>query len=677
MEQPAPADGMSKRSKRTRTRNVDKIAESAAAGTVVPAPWFSRDWLWGLILFLAVVCAYAPVWWAGYIWDDPYILTENPVIIGPLGLKEIWTTSAADICPLTLTTFWVEHALWGLAPLPYHVVNVLLHGACAIILWRILLILKVPGAWFGAALWALHPVQVESVAWITEMKNTQSGLFFLLSVLFFSKVLKAPDDKGRRPVRWNYPLMLLCAALAMASKSSTVILPLVLVMCAWWVEGRWHWRNLTRVGPVFLMSIAAGVVSMWTQKLQLLRGNEPQWAQTWPERLVNGGDAVWFYLGKLLWPHPLLPIYPRWEFDAGRWFSYLPLLAVIVVLFILHFIRGRWPRPCFFAFSYFLLALLPVLGFVNMSFFRYSFIADHFQYLASIGPLALAGAGLAKAVDFAASRRTALASSLGAGLLLLLGVLSGQRAALFENEETLWTDTLAWNPNCWIGHYNLGIVYFQKGQGDKAIEHYRKALEINPDYAEAYTNLGNALSQDGHVDDAIVQYQKALDISPNDAKAHNDLGVAFYRKGQLNDAAAQYKKSLEINSEDPSTYDNLGVVYSLQGQPDEAVAQYQKALEVDPDNVETLYNLGVVLAQKGDIDDAISQYQKVIKIRPTYGEAYTNLGIAFFKKGQVDKAQALFNEAVRLNPNDVVAQSNLAKVRGMAGQNTPPPSDSR
>ncbi len=373
--------------------------------------WSDRDWLWGLILVLAVILVYQPVWYAGFIWDDDVHVTANPCIVGPLGLKEIWTTSAADICPLTLTTFWVEHALWGLAPLPYHLVNVLLHGACAVVLWRVLRSLQVPGAWLGAALWALHPVQVESVAWITEMKNTQSGLFFLLSILFFVRWLRARDLDGRTGGGWNYALTLLFAALAMASKSSTVILPVVLCLCAWWMEGRWQWRNLARVAPIFLMSIAASAVSIWTQRLQLATDTDPQWVRTWPERLVTAGDAVWFYLGKLLWPHPLITIYPRWQIDAGQWVSYLPLLAVIIVLFILWLKRESWSRPWFFVFAYFLVALLPVLGLVDNSIFRYSLVVDHFQYLASMGPLALAGAGLVRLADFVIPGRPWLQSS--------------------------------------------------------------------------------------------------------------------------------------------------------------------------------------------------------------------------------------------------------------------------
>ncbi len=244
---------MGKRStkKKVPGRRVFKNVTATSVRVQGPRSWFHHDWIWGLILILSVILTYTPVWQAGFIWDDDAHLTANPCIVGPLGLKEIWTTSAADICPLTLTTFWMEHALWGLGPLPYHLVNVLLHGACAVLLWRVLRSLRVQGAWLGAALWALHPVVVESVAWITEMKNTESGLFFLLSILFYVRWLRSRDLDRRSGGGWNYALTLIFAALAMASKSSTVILPVVLCLCAWWMEGRWRWRNVARVLPSF------------------------------------------------------------------------------------------------------------------------------------------------------------------------------------------------------------------------------------------------------------------------------------------------------------------------------------------------------------------------------------------------------------------------------------------
>jgi len=693
---------MAKRSTRKKALSGEIPAKVAGTDTVAPRmpPWFNRDWLWGLILVLAVILTYSPVWWAGFVSDDDLMVTANPVIVGPLGLKEIWTTSAADICPLTLTTFWVEHALWGLAPLPYHLVNVLLHGVCAVVLWRVLRGLQIPGAWLGAALWALHPVQVETAAWIIEMKNTESGLFFLLSILFFTRGLKARDLDGRTGGGWNYALILIFAALAMASKSSTVVLPIVLGLCAWWVEGRWQWRNLVKLWPVALMAVFPSALTLWTQRPQT--SEDRQWALNLPERLVTAGDAVWFYLGKLIWPHPLIFIYPRWEIDAGQWTSYLPLLAVMIVLFILWLRRENWARPWFFVFAYFLSALLPVLGLVNAFFSHWTLACDHLQYLASMGPLALAGAGIVWLTDFTIPRRPWLKAPLCAGLLLILGILSWQQAWVYENEETLWTDTLAKNPNCWaahdnlgavllqkghadeanaqfqkaleiypddaVGHYNLGDVHLQKGQVNEAIAQFQKALEINPNYAKAHYNLGIAVSQKGMVDEAITQFQRALAINPNLTGAHANLGIALVQKGRVNEAIAQFQKALEINPNLAETHNSLGNTLLQKGEVDEAMDQFQKALEIDPNFAGVQYNIGNIFLQKGQVDEAIARYRKALKINPNYVEAHTNLGVALFQKGQLDEAISQFQEAIRLKPDYINAQNNLAKAQAIARQ---------
>jgi tetratricopeptide (TPR) repeat protein len=779
-----------------------------------------------LILILFVIAAYAPVWKAGFVWDDSVILTANPCIIGPLGLKEIWTTSAADICPLTLTTFWAEHVLWGLNPLPYHLVNVLLHGLSAVVLWRVLRGLRIQGAWLGAALWALHPVAVESVAWITEMKNTESGLFFLLSILFFvrwinpagagydserehagsSSIPTLParnasawaDPGGRYSITpasstststsrststiflkrcldertgggWSYVLSLLFAALAMAAKSSTVILPVVLCLCAWWIEGRWHWRNLvscprnrhffrcdqngaparheegayqngyvtdeqrrrrpifiatlwatvswlffrvarssridsdmlvptaspaqtalknsqltggerrayfgdrtlTRTVPLFLMAIAVSALSIWTQGLQLATGSDPQWARNWPERLAAAGDAVWFYLGKLLWPHPLSANYPRWQIDAGQWVSYLPLLAVIVILAIF-WLRGRsggaGSRACFFAFAYFTMALLPVLGLIDNYIFRYSLVFDHFQYLASIGPLALAGTALDRLSDFMIPKRPWLQSALCVGLLLILGMASWQRTWVYESEVALWSDTLARNPDSWAAHNDLGNAFIQKGQVEGALVQYQKALQINPNDLEALNNLGVALFRKGRMDDAVAQYQKALAISPNYVLTHNNLGNALLQRGQLDDAVAHYQKALEINPNFAGAHYNLGNALFQKGRVDDAMAHYQKALEINPNRPEAHYNLANTLIQKGQMHDAVAHYQKALEINPNYPEAHNNLGNALLQRGQLDDAVAHYQKALEINPNFPEARYNLGKAFIQKGQ---------
>jgi hypothetical protein len=531
------------------------------------AVW-SRDWVWGLILLLAVAVVYSPMAWAGYVWDDDIVLTANPVIVGPLGVKEIWTTSAADICPLVLTTFWLEHALWGLAPLPYHLVNIFLHGCCAVVLWQVSRALRIPGAWLGAALWALHPVQVESVAWIAEMKNTESGLFFLLAIFFFVKYLGASKPGGQPAGEWNYVWTLLFAALAMASKSSTVILPLVLGLCAWWIDGRWPARILGRLAPLFLMSIAAGAITAWTQGLNLTATADPQWVRSWPQRLVTAGDAIWFYLGKLLVPYPVITVYPRWEINAGQGFAYLPLLAVIVVLVILGWNRGSWARPWFFAFVYFLVALLPVLGLADNTIFRYSLVFDHFQYLASMGPLALVGVGLCRMTSVALPMpaRYWLPSAGGAAVLVTLGLLSWQRAWDFTGEESLWTATLARNPLCWVGHTNLGLAFLKDGRSNEARAHFQQALEINPNDAEAHNNLGVVFYQRGQLNEAIDQYQKAIAISPNYTDAHNNLGIAFAQNGQIDQAVAQFQKAVQLKPDYAAARHNLAKAQAMQGQ---------------------------------------------------------------------------------------------------------------
>jgi tetratricopeptide (TPR) repeat protein len=509
------------------------------------------DWPWGLVLIMAVILVYMPVWNAGYIWDDEVLVINNPVIAGPLGLKEIWTTSAADICPLTLTTFLLEYKLWGNTALAYHLANVFLHGACAILLWQLLRSLRIPGAWMGAALWALHPVQVESVAWITELKNTQSCLFYLLSIIFFIRHLKESSS------RWNYALTLLFAAAAMASKSSTVILPVVLCLAAWWMEGRWQWRNVVKVIPVFLMSIAATAASLITQGSNLETSTGPQWARSWPERLATAGDAIWFYLGKLIWPHPLITIYPRWQIDASHWLSYLPLVAVIAVTIVFWFYIQSWARPWFMAWIYFVTALLPILGLVNMSFLTYTFVADHFQYLASMGPLVLAGAGLAQLATMANPVGRWVQAAGCTGILLVFSGLSWQRTWAYQDSDSLWSDTIEKNPGSATAHYNLGVDLAEKGRLDDAIVVYQRTLEISPNAIKAINNLGNILFEKGRIPEAIVQFQNAIKINPDDANVHNNLGVALAQTGQVSEAVTQFQEAVRLKPDYRDAQNNL------------------------------------------------------------------------------------------------------------------------
>lgn len=621
------------------------------------------DWLRAALLFAAVVLAYLPVWQAGFIWDDDAHLTANACIVGPKGLVDVWTSSAAYYFPLTLTTWWFMHSFWGLEPLPYHLANVAAHGACAILLWRILLRLQIPGAWLGAALWALHPVQVESVAWVSEFINEQSGFFYLLAIWFYA----SGAAEKTRAFKRDYFLALLCALLALLSKPSTVMLPVVLVLVEWWRGGRWSWREVAGLVPFFLLSAAMSGWTIWEQKYHS-GASGVEWNQSWPERIAIAGKDGWFYLFKLAWPHPLIFVYPQWQVDAGRGADYLPTLAWAGMLAGLWRWRKGPLRPVFFALAYFTISLFPVLGFFDVYFFRYSFVADHFQYLASMGPLALAGAGLVKLADIVIPGRPWLRSGLCAVLLLVLGTVSWQRAWVYENEETLWTDTLARNPNCSMADNNLGELLLKEGRVDAAMDRFQEALKIATNDAEAHNDLGSALSQKGQVKEAMAEFPKALAIDPTIPEAYNNLGLALFQKGQWDEAISQFLKALAINPNSAEAYNNLGLALVQKGELDEALAEYQKALAIHPDYASAHINFGNALLQAGRMDEAMAEFQEALKIDPDLALARNALGVAFFQKGQVDEAMAQFRKAVEINPDNAEARNSLGNALLQAGR---------
>jgi tetratricopeptide (TPR) repeat protein len=660
-------------------------------------PW-NRDWLWGLALLVAVIVIYSPVWWAGFVWDDDAYVTDNAAVAKTSGLLEIWTTRAADICPLTMTTFWLEHTLWGLNPLGFHLVNVFIHAVNAIVLWRLLRLLQIPGAWLGAALWATHPVLVESVAWITELKNTQATFFYLLSILFFTRWLKSKAS-GESGVRdGNYGLTLLFALLAVASKTSTMVLPLILVLCAWWVDGRWQWKRLAVIAPTLSMAVGAGLLSLWTQGIK-----HAEWVPlSWPQRFVVAGDAIWFYLGKLLFPYPLELVYPRWQIDAGNPLPYLPLLAALILIVVFWLNCKTWGRPWFFTLAYFVTALLPVLGFVEHGFLGYSFVADHFQNLASMGPLALIASSFHRLSERVAGESRKLLYVTASVFLILLAGLSWNRAWAFENGGTLWTDDVAKNPGCWVGYYNLGCYLGKNLQPDKAIENFKttiqlnpaytpahnalaatyleqgrpndaiseceKALQIDPEYLDALDNLGLALLAQGRTDEAVEKLRLVVSKIPNNAKVHYDLGIALVKQGQFDRAIAEYQTALQLEPDDLDALTNWGNILVQEGQLEPAIALYKKALEQRPDYAKGFNNLGLVLLREGRIGEAIEQFLKALEIDPSDDVAFCNLGDAYLQKGDSAQAIAQYHKALALNAGNAQAQTSLGNAFLQAGQ---------
>jgi len=579
-----------------------RSATVAAAGTAPGAArrGLCREWGYALLVFAAVFIAYQQVWHAGFVWDDDAHLTANPCIIGPLGFTAIWTSSAAVYYPLVLTSFWVQHALWGLNPLPYHLVNLAMHAACAVLLWRVLLALRVRGGWLGALLWALHPVMVESAAWITELKNTQSCFFYLLTILCF---LRWAKEGGYR----FYGLALFCATLAILSKSSTVMLPVVLGLCVWWTQAGLSWRTVARLIPFLLVSLLAGGWTIWEQKFHSgALGNS--WQQSWPDRLVIAGDAIWFYLGKLAWPHPLIFVYPRWHIDSSRWLAWLPAIAAAAALLLLWRGRNGRLRPFFFTAAYFVVSLFPVLGFFSVYYFRYSFVADHFQYLASIGPIALAGAAAVSLMDRLPGDARLLRPAIAAALILPPGILTWEQCRMYSDMETLWRTTLARNPGCWLAANDLGLIFAQQGKTEEAAAQYAEALRLNPDYPEAHVNLGIFDYQQGRTADAITQYREALLWDPRSGEAHNDLGVALAGMGKPEDAILEFREALRNNPDYSDAHANLADALLKTGQLTDAIAEKQKVISSRPGDVAALMDLAALLvATPGVSPDAGSR----------------------------------------------------------------------
>jgi len=452
--------------------------------------------------------------------------------------------------------------------------------------------------------------------------------------------------------------MLVCGFLAMASKSSTVILPVVLGLCAWWRQGGLEGWIVVRVIPVFFLSVAASGVSLWTQHQALAIGGG-SWARRWPERVAGAGDAVWFYLGKLIWPHPLITIYPRWQIEAGAASSYLPTLAVLVVLVVLGANSSGWARPWFMAFAFFLVALLPALGLFDNIIFRYSLVFDHLQYLASMGPLALAGAGMSGLGRWVSRGNSRLRVVLGGGVLAVLGVLSWQRARTFHSDATLWTATLAINPDCWLANNNLGCDVFKAGDTEKAMAYFQRAIKLNAKYPDPYRNLGVALVKEGRADEGMAEFRAALRVNPSDSSAHFYLGKALIDQGRTEEGVAELQEAFRLNADFADAYNTLGTVYLRKGMIDEAIAQYEKALAINPKLALAHYNLGMALGQKGRVEDAIDQYQESIRLDSADGEVYNNLGTALAQKERLDEAQAEFQRAVALDPRNLEAVRNL------------------
>jgi tetratricopeptide (TPR) repeat protein len=620
------------------------------------------------VLLLAVVAAYHPAWHGTLLWDDDGHLTRAE-LRSWTGLWRIWFELGAtqQYYPLVHSAFWLQSRLWGDAFFGYHLVNMLLHGLSAFLLGAVLRRLSVPGAALAAVIFALHPVQVESVAWMTELKNTLSGVFYLSAALAYLRFV------AERTAR-HYWLALALFACALLSKTVTATLPAALLVVLWWKRGALDWRR--DVGPLlpfFALGAVGGLTTAWVERT-FIGAFGADFALTPIERVLVAGRALFFYAGKVVWPANLIFIYPRWSVSQTAWWQYLYPLAAAGTLAALWTWRRRSRAPLAAAL-FFAVTLGPALGFFNVYPFRYSYVADHFQYLACIGIIVLASAAIVtvvRALGPSRPRSAELLVTVAVGILL--ASLTTMQAGQYVDAETLYARTLDRNPRCWLCHENLGVLALARTPParQEAIARFREALEINPNDPQVHNNLGTTLMELGRLDEAVAEHRLAIRFAPGYAEAYGNLGAALQKLGRLEEAADAYRNALDIKPGLAVSRMNLAVVLQQLNKPEEASAELRQAAKTHESTPATASaasyaQLGEAAAATGRVDEAIAHFREALRVGPPSSTIRVRFAIVLWHAGRLQEAESELRQALQAGP-DASAYAMLGNVLHAAGR---------
>ncbi len=570
-----------------------------------------------LLLVAITVLAYSRAAYLGFIWDDDYYVVSNTTLRSLGGLWRIWTEFGAtpQYYPLVHTTFWLEYHLWGLAPAGYHLVNVALHITGVFLLWRILVLLRVPAAWLGAALFAVHPVMVESVAWVTERKNVLCGVFYFASALFYLRWLNFGDEESRasRP-RALYAWSLGWYLLALLSKTVACTLPAALLLIQWWKnDGRLKAKNFLPLAPFVIAGGALGWVTAWMERHHV-GASGSGFSLTFVDRILIAGRDLWFYAAKLLWPAKLTFMYPKWQPDPSAIAQWLFPVAAAGVVLGLWLARKKIGRGPITACLYFVITLSPALGFVDVFPFRYSYVADHFQYLACLGLLVPAGAILRRAP-----------ATLTGAILIMLAFLTWRQTAPYRNLETLWRDTISKNPESWMAHSNLAVTVLAQGNASEALSHLETANALRPHQFEIESTMGSVLLNLGRIDDALPYLERAAGVGAIDAPVHYNLATAYYKKERFTEALDELEKCLRFDPKYVAAYSERGAILLYQGRTDDALTNLQRAVALEPSYPPARFNLANTLLQLGKRREALEQLEQALAINPNNPEAQKNM----------------------------------------------------
>ena len=651
------------------TRRRPATSDSSAAGL--------RALCAALIIAIAILALHSRTLVGKFLADDGELVTRNIIVRSSDGPYRAWCTSEPiDYWPATNTMFWIEWRLWGANPTGYHVTNVILHIAESLLIWLILRKLSIPGALLAGVIFAIHPVNVESVAWIAQGKNLMCMLFLLLSMLWYLDALRshgARREKNANGLRHPssfiphpssfYFLSLAASALSMLSKGSAVVVPVLMLGMVWWLRPL-KLRDIAALLPFFALAAVLAVVNVW---FQTHGSHDATRSADFTDRLLGAGGVLWFYLYKATIPLNLAFIYPEWHIETGKLLWWLPLTAALAVSAVLWWYRATWSRPFLFAWGFFCVALAPVLGFTDVGFMKFSLVSDHYQHIAVIGVIALASAGWAAWHRLARSPslwpRAAALAALG-----ILALLTWRQTAIYGDAIALYRDTLQRNPLACFASNNLGLALFEAGRTAEAIDMYEQSLTLDPDYTDAHCNLGLALNSVGRFDEAIDHYKRAISLKPDYAIAWNNLGLTLARTGRLVEAIADYEQALRLSPEYADIHSNLATALMKSGRPEEAITHYRRSLAIEPDKPEYHFNLANALTRTGARNDGIEQYKEALRLNPDYFAARNNLGTALLRAGNVQEGISHLEKASQLRPDDVNCLSNLGRAYAEAHQ---------
>ena len=555
--------------------------------------------------------------------DDTLYVLQNPLVKDDAGLWKIWCEPGkfVEYYPIEESLLWFQWHWWGDQTFGYHLTSVLLHLVSAFLVWRLLARFNLRFAWLGGLLFAVHPAQVESVAWISELKNTLSLPFALLTMIFWIDYEETKKPRDYRLAIGFFLVSMLC-------KISFALFPLVILLYAWWKRQRIGWNDLRVSVPFFTVSIILGLMTVRAGQrfaLDFQITTNPIPIGGFLSHLALAGTSLSFYFIESLFPLDPLPLYPQWSVNPFRIAQLLPWLVSSAMLVLLWFRRQTWGRHALLGLGFFIILMLPFLGFITVSFMQFTWVMDHFLYLPVIGIIGLVVAALGQISSRLSMNFNYAGCGLVAIILGLLALRSHVYAASFASAETLWIYLAQHSPGSWRAHINLGTVYLTARKTEEARQQFEMASAINPDNPESYNNLGCIFAMSGRKSEAIQNFRRAIQNDPYYLETYNNLATFYYREGRLNDAIVANQKAVNLVPNDPAGHRNLEAVLALAGRWDDAAKEDEASIRLNPDDANAHNRLGKALVKLGRITEAREQFQDALRIDPNLSEAESNL----------------------------------------------------